>query len=67
VANLTIVMNLSCTGSSDRADGTKEQHIVGTSISVNGVANTSTSLVGTVVSDALLFQTDFSDQVTITG
>ncbi len=67
MTNLTIVMNINCTSSADRADGTKEQHIVGTSVSINGNPDTTASLTATVISSALLFQTDFTDQITITG
>jgi len=67
MANLNIVMNLTCTGSADRADGTHTQELKGTSVSINGVADASATLTATVISAALLFQTDFVDQVTITG
>jgi hypothetical protein len=62
----SLVLTLTCTGSSDRADGTKQQQLVGTSISVNGVADPAASFSGTVISSALLFPTDFTNQVTIT-
>ncbi len=59
------VINVTCSSSVDNGNGTFTQQVAGTSMTVNGVPNTSLSIQATLVSATLLFATDATGVMTI--